>query len=368
MRLFVIPLFVFIYLSLFRGILSKHTYDVECIVNEIRVYSWNGQFDNGDCWYSGLKFMNGDTWGTKPFCLCENGQIRVFYTQISKPDDLTILRPSPIYNQYPQYNLSPTSQDLAKWPIPDYRPGRSKPRKIICSQNRTNIRVRARNGCIGCRCSKNGNWLCRIPPKKRKATLKKLTLKVNECRAPSSYCVLAERFTENEQISRYVELENGDTWYDQTKCTNCTCTSGRFVCSWSTDLSCPRACLLQKIKPVFVTYYFPNSSKWTAPSNERCRQCYCINGQRKCYSCDTYLSININTDNQQNDEKDRQKQYYASPYILQQQSTDNRRNQQFKTHCIIKISANSHRLVQNKQRTIVNNKCYECQQGLVKKC
>lgn len=137
----------------------------ECRPADIQLYTWSGSgFESGECWHQGHRFLNGAIWGRTdmpgaPYCVCEQGQVRVFYSQddLETPviaDTLTILRPT--------HGSSPTSNDLAKWPIPNGPNPRQ--RTVICSANRLNVRVRSRDGCIGCKCSKNGHWLCRKPP------------------------------------------------------------------------------------------------------------------------------------------------------------------------------------------------------------
>ncbi len=138
--------------------------NAECRPVDIQLYTWSGPgFESGECWHQGYRFMNGATWGRMdtlgaPYCICEQGKVRIFYDQ-QKPekpaaDSLTLLRPF--------HGLSPTPNDLAKWPIPNLVTIRQ--RSVICSANRLDIRVRSRDGCTGCKCSKNGHWLCRKPP------------------------------------------------------------------------------------------------------------------------------------------------------------------------------------------------------------
>lgn len=139
--------------------------NTECRLADIQLYTWVGTgFESGECWHQGQRFLNGATWGRtdvpgSPYCVCEHGQVRIFYSQ-EKPeepavaDTLTILRPA--------HGSSPTPNDLAKWPIPNGPNPRQ--RTVICSTSRLGVRVRSRDGCIGCKCSKNGHWLCRKPP------------------------------------------------------------------------------------------------------------------------------------------------------------------------------------------------------------
>lgn len=147
--------------------------DIECRPSDIQVYSWAGPGLNpGECWHQGHRFADGATWGRRdlrdsPFCVCEQGKIRIFYSQHQaadtgaiqqdksyKAESLTLLAPT--------HGSSPTLNDLEKWPIPDayYPPERT----FVCSNDRIGRRVRSRDGCIACKCSKNGHWLCRRPP------------------------------------------------------------------------------------------------------------------------------------------------------------------------------------------------------------
>ena len=143
--------------------------NAECRPVDIQLYTWSGPgFESGECWYQGHRFLNGATWGRPdipgaPYCVCEQGKVRIFYSQQKSEnpvvaDPLTILRPV--------HGSSPTANDLAKWPIPNLPSVRQ--RTVICSSNRVGVRVRSRDGCIGCKCSKNGHWLCRKPPSLRR--------------------------------------------------------------------------------------------------------------------------------------------------------------------------------------------------------
>jgi hypothetical protein len=135
--------------------------DVECLPVDIQLYTWSGPgFDSGECWHHGHRFENGATWGRidvpgSPYCICEQGKVRIFYTQQQSiaAEPLTILQSTD--------GTLPTSNDLAKWPIPNYPTVRQ--RTVICSSNRIGIHIRSRDGCVGCKCSKNGHWLCRKP-------------------------------------------------------------------------------------------------------------------------------------------------------------------------------------------------------------
>ena len=130
---------------------------------DIQLYSWSGsEFEAGECWHQGHRFANGAIWGRKdppgsPYCVCEQGKVRIFYSQQPQQplvaDQLTILRPTK--------DGSPTSKDLANWPVPAYPTVRQ--RMVLCTTKRLGIRIRSRDGCTGCKCSKNGHWLCRKP-------------------------------------------------------------------------------------------------------------------------------------------------------------------------------------------------------------
>lgn len=139
--------------------------DAECRPLDIQLYTWSGPgYESGECWHQGHRFVHGATWGRTdspdaPYCVCEQGKVRIFYSQrqqsppklVTVADPLTLLRPT--------HGSSPTTQDLAKWPLPNLQQ-----RTAICSPNRLGRRVRSRDGCIGCKCSANGHWLCRRPP------------------------------------------------------------------------------------------------------------------------------------------------------------------------------------------------------------
>jgi hypothetical protein len=116
-----------------------------------------------------------------PYCLCEQGKVRIFLTQkkSEKPvtaDSLTLL-PS-------TYGSSPTAKDLAKWPIPNLPTIRQ--RTIICSVKRLGVRVRSRDGCFGCKCSKNGHWLCRKPPSLKRNRTTNIRRRTNQQQQPQT--------------------------------------------------------------------------------------------------------------------------------------------------------------------------------------
>lgn len=141
----------------------------ECRPVDIELYTWLGpSFQSGECWHHGQRFLNGAVWGradvpNAPYCVCEQGKVRIFYSQ-RRPnppvaDPLTILQPF--------RPSSPTAHDLAKWPIPNVISIRQ--RSVVCSADRLGMRVRSRDSCTGCKCSKNGHWLCRKPPSLQRA-------------------------------------------------------------------------------------------------------------------------------------------------------------------------------------------------------
>lgn len=143
------------------GIIPGNT-DVECRPVDIQLYTWTGPgFESGECWYQGLRFANGATWGrtdtaNSPYCVCEQGNVRIFYSQTQPiaSDRLTILRSN--------NRTIPTANDLAKWPTENFPSIRQ--RVVLCSRNRLGLRIRSRDGCYGCKCSPNGHWLCRKSP------------------------------------------------------------------------------------------------------------------------------------------------------------------------------------------------------------
>lgn len=131
----------------------------ECRPVDIQLYTWSGPgYDSGECWHQGHRLTNGATWGRmdapgSPYCVCEKGRVRIFYSQQGAlaADALTLLRPI--------HGAMPTFNDLAKWPIPNYRLVRK--RFVVCSSARLGRRIRSRDGCVACKCSTNGHWLCR---------------------------------------------------------------------------------------------------------------------------------------------------------------------------------------------------------------
>ena len=136
--------------------------NAECRQADIQLYTWTGPgFDSGECWYQGHRFVNGAIWGRNdvqaaPYCVCEEGQIRIFYSQ-SKPKKPAI--PEPLTLLPTIHSSLPTSNDLAKWPIPNVLI--TSQRRIICSTNQLGKRIQSRDRCSRCKCSTNGHWLCR---------------------------------------------------------------------------------------------------------------------------------------------------------------------------------------------------------------
>lgn len=165
-RTFLQLLFILVLLLVFRpehqcfGLIPSNN-DVECRPVDIQLYTWSGpEFESGECWHHGHRFGNGATWGRtdipgSPYCVCEQGQVRIFYNQEQQQsiasDPLTILPSS--------NGTLLTSNDLAKWPINNITTIRQ--RIVICSRNRNGLRIKSRDGCMGCKCSHNGHWLCR---------------------------------------------------------------------------------------------------------------------------------------------------------------------------------------------------------------
>ena len=141
--------------------------NIECHPVDIQLYTWSGEeFRSGECWYQGQRFADGTTWGRtdqpgSPYCLCEQGRVRIFYSSQrlstnAAADALTLLRPV--------NGVLPNANDLVKWPINDFPTVRQ--RIVICSFNRIGLKIRSRDGCVACKCSKNGHWLCRRAPPK----------------------------------------------------------------------------------------------------------------------------------------------------------------------------------------------------------
>ncbi|UJR38073.1 hypothetical protein I4U23_030754 [Adineta vaga] len=322
-----------------------------------------------------------------PYCVCEQGKVRIFYSQrrSDKPptaiaDSLTLLRPF--------HGSSPTPKDLAKWPIPNIITVRQ--RSVICSANRIGMRVRSRDSCTGCKCSKNGHWLCRKPPvlkgnrtktrqQRRITTRSQLftsrnnpyprsntspsiniqrrasTVRIRQqCSSGTipQYCILIERIVSSnisEKSSRYIEIPRETSWIDHQKCTQCSCTlDGRLSCEFLHS-TCNRSCLIQKTQPIPLLYYFPPGSKWFTPPNDKCRSCMCVNGERKCINCDQILKINIESDPPQR----------AAIGELRLDSPISTSVKQTKP-CVLQISTNSHRLILPNQRTWFQERCYIC--------
>lgn len=362
--------------------------NTECRPVDIQLYTWSGPgFESGECWYQGHRFLNGAVWGRidtpgAPYCVCEQGKVRVFYSQ-QRPqspvaDSLTILRPV--------HGSSPTSKDLAKWPIRNFTPVRQ--RSVICSVNRLGIRVRSRDGCTGCKCSKNGHWLCRKPPKpKRNRTrtdqqpssrnnhyssadtsnsvhiqLRVTTLRVRpQCPAGTTpqFCILIERLASSntsDKASRYIEMPRETSWTDQSGCTRCSCTlDGRLTCEYL-YATCSRSCLIQKTRPISLMYYFPPNSKWLTPPTDKCRSCMCVNGQRKCINCDQILKISIDSKSVFNNNDMNQRGSPIGEFrLLPAVSTSVKIKP-----CVLPIDNSSHQLILPGQQTWLDERCYFC--------
>ncbi|CAF1011715.1 unnamed protein product [Adineta steineri] len=376
--------------------------NVECRSVDIQLYTWLGPgFESGECWYQGHRFINGATWGRidiadAPYCVCEQGKVRIFYSQLKaeKPaviaaDSLTILGPV--------HGSSPSSNDLAHWPIPNIPT--IQQRSVLCSSNRLGVRVRSRDGCVGCKCSKNGHWLCRKPPstllKKNRTTNARqrtnrprtttprnhhypysdssnsvnvrLHVRSSHVRPQCSnntipqYCVLIERISSSsspsnisEKSSRYIEIPRETSWIDKNKCTQCSCTlNGRLTCEFLHD-RCSRACLIHKSQPISIIYYFPSGSKWLTPPNDKCRSCICVNGQRTCINCDQTVKIDIAA--AATALNNIQKRPAIGEYSLLPLKSQSAKT----TPCLLQINTSSHRLILPGQKTWFKERCYIC--------
>ncbi|CAF0964763.1 unnamed protein product, partial [Adineta ricciae] len=376
--------------------------NAECRPVDIQLYTWRGPgFESGECWHQGQRFINGATWGRTdipgaPYCVCEQGKVRIFYSQ-HRPeepsthlaDSLTLLRPF--------HGSSPTPNDLAKWPIPNVITVRQ--RSVVCTTDRLGMRVRSRDSCTGCKCSKNGHWLCRKPPilkgnrtkniHHRRTSRSLATTSRNlhypwkhpspsiniERRAstvrirpqcPSGtipqYCILIERIVSSnssEKSSRYIEIPRETSWIDQQRCTQCSCTlDGRLFCEFLHS-TCNRSCLIEKTQPIPLMYYFPPGAKWVTPPHDKCRSCMCVRGERKCINCDQILKINVENSAPQ-----------RSPIgEFRLGSPISTSSKQIKP-CVLQISTNSHRLLLPSQRTWFQERCFVCskQHGRLVSC
>lgn len=368
--------------------------DAECRPVDIRLYTWSGpDIQPGECWHLGQRFAHGATWGrtdlpSAPYCVCDHGEVRVFYSQrqpsavvSSKPvtgaDSLTLLRP--------QYGSSPTPHDLEKWPIVDV--SKNRQRTSICSANQLGRRLRSRDGCFVCRCSKNGHWLCRKGPtepshqsqpsktsyssSRNSANTFNVQLRVTMQRqqsfcpreGPPQICILVERLTSSsssngtEKSSRYIEITRGSSWIDHNSCTKCTClNTGHLKCDF-TQRHCQRSCLLHKNRPVPMMYYFPSGSKWITPPHDTCRSCLCINGQRKCINCDQTLKVDIETDHSANMySPEGQERTAIGEYRILPSKTYSKP----KKPCLLVLTISSHRLVLPGQQIWYEGRCYFC--------
>ncbi|CAF3028816.1 unnamed protein product [Rotaria socialis] len=360
--------------------------DIECRPVDIQLYTWSGPgFESGECWYQGHRFENGATWGRtdvsgSPYCVCEQGKVRVFYSQQRSiaSDSLTILRSI--------NGTLPTANDLAKWPIENFPSIRQ--RVVICSKNRLGLRVRSRDGCYSCKCSQNGHWLCRKPPfpltanrtvvqrsqemskndhspsiNKIPFTPRVTTVRIQpECSLGSEpkFCILIERFPSSSnltnKLSRYIEIPRETSWIDHNSCTRCSCTlDGQLKCVRIHE-SCVRPCIVYTARPISIMYYFPSGTKWLTPKNDTCISCMCINGQRKCHSCDQVVKIDVDITNhtKMNNKSHPGKaidNYRLLPAVF---------NMTKATPCLLQTGTNSHRLIFPGQLTWFEKQCYFC--------
>lgn len=174
------------------------------------------------------------------------------------------------------------------------------------------------------------------------------------------FCILIERLLSanaTNKSSRYIEISIGTSWMDSTSCTKCSCTtSGRITCDYVRQ-DCLRSCLVQKVRPVNVLYYFPSGSKWISPPQDKCRTCSCYHGQRKCINCDQILKINIETPSKSMDTVDREQtrtaigQFSLNPSAVKPAKTRT---------CLLIVNESTHRLILSGQRSWFNGKCYYC--------
>ena len=156
--------------------------NIECRPIDIQLYTWSGpDFQSGECWHQGHRFTNGAVWGRlgllgSPYCVCEQGKIRIFYSKQSS------IAAAPLTLLPSNDNILPTSKDLFKWPIKNFPTVRQ--RIVYCTKNRTNLRIRSRDGCIACKCSRNEHWLCR-----KASPLRRIQTKNNELQQMSRYVI-----------------------------------------------------------------------------------------------------------------------------------------------------------------------------------
>jgi len=296
---------------------------IECRSIDIQLYTWSGPgYESGECWYHGHRFRHGQTWGRidipgSPYCLCEQGKIRIFYNKIYSADSLTIFRSNTSHTL-------PTSNDLAKWPIVPYPTVRQ--RIVICSSTRFGLRIRSKDHCFTCRCSINGHWLC------RKAQPQPQQMKI-ECGPVAKSCLLIERLSTS-NFSRYIEIPRETSWIDRQACTRCSCLlNGQLECQ-SLHRSCSRPCLLTKTRPISMIYYFSSGAHWFPPMNGDCRSCTCTNGIRQCSDCLRTIQIDVRP--------------LKSNLVNRM------------TPCLLQTTDNSHRLIYPGQRTWFGQKCFFC--------
>lgn len=186
------------------------------------------------------------------------------------------------------------------------------------------------------------------------------TLRIrSECSVGSipKFCILIERLissNSSEKTSRYIEIPRETSWIDRQACTRCSCTlEGHLKCEFLQQ-TCTRPCLIHKIRPIEIMYYFSSGSKWLTPTNDKCRSCTCFNGERKCLNCDQIIQIDINVTNNQ------QQQQSSSSSAIGEYRISSQRIKAIP--CILKTSMNSHRLIYPGQQTWFEGKCYFCLQ------
>ena len=175
---------------------KEYNFDLDSIINniecrpiDIHLYTWSGpDFQSGECWHQGHRFANGAVWGRldllgSPYCVCDQGKIRIFYNKQAS------IAAAPLTLLPSNDNTLPTSKDLFKWPVQNFPIVRQ--RIVYCTKNRTNLRIRSKDGCVVCKCSRNEHWLCR-----KASSLPRIQTKTNKTQQISKYVidiVLVER-------------------------------------------------------------------------------------------------------------------------------------------------------------------------------
>lgn len=179
------------------------------------------------------------------------------------------------------------------------------------------------------------------------------TLRIrSECSLGSApkYCTLIERVSSS-NISRYIEIPRETSWIDRDACARCSCTlEGRLKCDYLHP-SCPRPCLIHKINPIPITYYFSSGSKWLTLPYDKCRSCMCNNGQRKYIECDQIVKIDVSgiINDQERTTTTSMGEYRLYPLNIIKA-----------TPCVLELNGNSHRLIYPGQQTWIEQHCYFC--------